>query len=118
MTPGFGFFLIVHNILNTNWRFCSQKRIAAERTGIRRKKQIPVMSIQSTWHIFGMVHFNRSRVSSVSIVRSPAGANVFSSSLCVQTSFGAHPASCTMGTGGPFPGVKRGRGVTLTTHPI
>jgi hypothetical protein len=22
-----------------------------------------------------------------------------------------------MGTGGPFPGVKRGRGVTLTTHP-
>jgi hypothetical protein len=24
----------------------------------------------------------------------------FSSSLCIQTSFGAHPASCTMGTGG------------------
>jgi len=23
-----------------------------------------------------------------------------------------------MGTGGPFPGAKRGRGVTLTTHPI
>jgi len=22
-----------------------------------------------------------------------------------------------MGTGGPFPGVKRGRGVTLTSHP-
>jgi hypothetical protein len=30
----------------------------------------------------------------------------FSSSLCVQTGFGAHPASCTMGTGGPFPGGK------------
>jgi hypothetical protein len=30
----------------------------------------------------------------------------------------AHPASCKMGTGGPFPGAKRGRGVTLTTHPI
>jgi hypothetical protein len=28
----------------------------------------------------------------------------FSSSLCVQTGSGAHPASCTMGTGGPFPG--------------
>jgi hypothetical protein len=25
-------------------------------------------------------------------------------SLCVQTSSGAHPASCPMGTGGPFPG--------------
>jgi len=23
-----------------------------------------------------------------------------------------------MGTAGPFPGAKRGRGVTLTTHPI
>jgi hypothetical protein len=36
-------------------------------------------------------------------VRSPAGAEDFSSSLCVQIGSGAHPASCTMGTGGPFP---------------
>jgi hypothetical protein len=58
----------------------------------------------------------RSRGSSVSIVsdyglddrairvRSPAGAKNFSSNLCVYTGSGAHPASCTMGTGGPFPG--------------
>jgi hypothetical protein len=71
----------------------------------------------------------RSRVSSGSIVsdyglddrairvRSPAGAEDFSCSLCVQTGSGAHPASCTMGTGGPLPGVKRGRGVTPITHP-
>jgi hypothetical protein len=39
-------------------------------------------------------------------VRSPAGAKDFSNSLCVQTGSGAHPASCTMGTGGPFPGGK------------
>jgi hypothetical protein len=39
-------------------------------------------------------------------VRSPAGAKDFSSSLCVQTGSGAHPAACTMGTGGPFPGGK------------
>jgi hypothetical protein len=39
-------------------------------------------------------------------VRSPAGAKDFSSSLCVQTGSEAHPASCTMGTGGPFPGGK------------
>jgi hypothetical protein len=37
-------------------------------------------------------------------VRSPAEAKDSSSSLCVQTSSEAHPASCTMGTGGPFPG--------------
>jgi hypothetical protein len=30
---------------------------------------------------------------------------------------GAHPASCTMGTGS-FPGVESGRGVTLTPHPF
>jgi hypothetical protein len=39
-------------------------------------------------------------------VRSPAGAKDFSSILCVQTGSGAHPASCPMGTGGPFPGGK------------
>jgi hypothetical protein len=74
------------------------------------------------------IQLRGSRVSSGSIVsdyglddreigvRSPAGAKDFSSSLFVQTGSGAHPASCTMGTGGPFSGVKRGRGVTLTTH--
>jgi hypothetical protein len=35
----------------------------------------------------------------------------------VQTGPGAHPASSTMGTGS-FPGVKSGRGVTLTPHPL
>jgi hypothetical protein len=35
----------------------------------------------------------------------------------VQTGPGAHPASCTMGTGS-FPGAKSGRGVTLSHHPL
>jgi hypothetical protein len=39
-------------------------------------------------------------------VRTPAGAKDFSSILCVQTGSAVHPASCTMGTGGPFPGGK------------
>jgi hypothetical protein len=39
-------------------------------------------------------------------VRTPAIAKDFSCSLFVQTGSGAHPASCTMGTGGPFPGDK------------
>jgi hypothetical protein len=34
----------------------------------------------------------------------------FLSSLCVQTGSGVHPASCTMGTGGLFPGAKAGPG--------
>jgi hypothetical protein len=39
-------------------------------------------------------------------VRSPGKAKDFSSNLCVQTGSGAHPASCTMGTGDPFYGAK------------
>jgi hypothetical protein len=50
-------------------------------------------------------------------VRSPAEAEDFSSSLCIQTGSGAHLASCPMGTGVLSPGVKARWGVTLTTHP-
>jgi hypothetical protein len=87
---------------------------------------VPVQLCVITISIYAFI---RSRGSSGSIVsdyglddraigvRSPAGAEDFSSNLCAQTGSGAHPASCTMGTGGPFPGVKRGRGVMLTTHP-
>jgi hypothetical protein len=39
-------------------------------------------------------------------VQSPTEAEDFSSSLCVQTGSRAHPVSCPMGTGGPFPGGK------------
>jgi hypothetical protein len=38
------------------------------------------------------------------VVRSPAGAKDFSYSLFVQTGPGAHPASCTMGSGVLSPG--------------
>jgi hypothetical protein len=66
--------------------------------------------------MFYTYYNQRSRGSSVSIVsgyalgdraigvRSLAEAKHFSSSLCVQTGSGAHHASCTMGTGVPFPG--------------
>jgi hypothetical protein len=50
-------------------------------------------------------------------VRSLAGPKDFSCSLCVQTGTGTSPASCTMATGVPFPVLKRGQGVMLTTHP-
>jgi hypothetical protein len=46
--------------------------------------------------------------------RIPVGAKF---SPTVQTDPGAHPASCTMGTGS-FLGVMIGRGVTLTPHPL
>jgi hypothetical protein len=64
--------------------------------------------------VYGMYLWVWSRRSSVSIVsgyglddrtigvRSQAGAKDISSILCVHTGSGAHPAYCTMGTGGPF----------------
>jgi hypothetical protein len=44
----------------------------------------------------------------------PRGGRDF---LPVQTGLGANPSSCAMGTG-PFPGVKCGRGVLLTSHSL
>ena len=44
----------------------------------------------------------------------PCGEEIFPP---VQTGPGAHPASCKMGIRS-FPGVKCGRGVLLTTHPL
>jgi len=51
------------------------------------------------------------------IVRGSHPGGVAGFSAPVQIGPGAHPASCTMGTGS-FLGVKSGRGVTLTTHPL
>jgi hypothetical protein len=51
-------------------------------------------------------------------VRSQAGEKDFSSSFCVQTGSGAHPASCTMGTGGPFPGAKAWPGHDADHSPL
>jgi hypothetical protein len=48
------------------------------------------------------------------ILVSPGGGKF---SPLVQTGPVADPASCRMGTGS-FPGVKCGRGVTLTLHPL
>jgi hypothetical protein len=70
---------------------------------------------KTSWHKKWFSNYKVSSVSTVSgyrledraiEVRSPAEARDFSSSLCIQTESEAHPVSCTMGTGGPFPGTK------------
>jgi hypothetical protein len=88
-----------------------------------------VLKFQANEYIL-MYSDTRSRVSSVSIVsdyglddrasgvRSPAGAKDVSCSLCVQTGSGAHPAPCTMGTGGPFPGDKARPGRDADHSPL
>jgi hypothetical protein len=45
-------------------------------------------------------------------LRSPAGAKDF-----FQTGSGAHPASCSIGTGGPAPGVKARPGSDVDHSP-
>jgi hypothetical protein len=49
---------------------------------------------------------------------SPAGAEDFSCSLCVQNGYGAHPASCPMGTGDPFLGGKARPGRDADHSPL
>jgi len=75
-------------------------------------------------HIYECIESTTCRDSSVGIatgyglggpgIKSRLGARFFAP---VQTGPGAHPASFTMGTGF-FPGVKSGRGVTLTPQPF
>jgi hypothetical protein len=77
-----------------------------------------VQAVHDIEHFTGLVLTCMSRGSSGSIVsgyglddraievRSSAAATDFSSNLCVQTGSGAHPASCTMDTGGRFSGIK------------
>jgi hypothetical protein len=50
-------------------------------------------------------------------VRSRQRRKDFSSRLCVQTGSGAHPASCTMGKDGPFPGTKERTGPNADHSP-
>jgi hypothetical protein len=50
-------------------------------------------------------------------VRSLAGARDYSSGLCVLTGSETHPASCSMGTGGLFPGVKARPGLNADHSP-
>jgi hypothetical protein len=52
------------------------------------------------------------------VVRFPAEATGFFSNLCVQIGSVVHPASCTMGTGGPFPGGKAGPGSDAEKSPL
>jgi hypothetical protein len=47
----------------------------------------------------------------------PPETKDISSSLCVQTTSEAHQAAYPVGTGVFSPGVKRGRCLTLITHP-
>jgi hypothetical protein len=73
-----------------------------------------VWCLSTRVNVYGY-HTIRSWSSSVSIVsdyrlddrvRSPAEAKDFSSSLCVQTSSQAHPASCPVSTRSPLPRAK------------
>jgi hypothetical protein len=50
-------------------------------------------------------------------VRSPAEAKNFFCSICVQTGSGAHPASCTVGTGSHFSGSKTRPGLDANHSP-
>jgi hypothetical protein len=108
-------FAITHSLIHYRkqslWLHkCVEDTITGLQSYIAKEKFVFFYTLQH--------HRPRSRVSSGSIVsdyrlddraigvRSPAGAEDFSSSLYVQTGSGAHPASCRIGTGGPFPGGK------------
>ena len=97
-------------------------RIASVHT--YRQKDYTLPAVQPKWYSKFFVALQHKSVSSVGIatgygLEGPGIESLWGArfSAPVQTGSGAHPASCTKGTGS-FPGVKNGRGVTLTPHPL
>jgi hypothetical protein len=82
-----------------------------------QKTAVFILAAMRTWsltfiYVFSFIytggingHFTHSSFMNTE-VRSPTEVKDFSSTLCVQTGPWAHPASCTVGTGGSFPGGK------------
>jgi hypothetical protein len=103
----------------TNLVYLSCPRCCVRNTLFHSMKTEPPINDIILWHIRAGVAQSENCLTAdwTTGVRPRTEAENFSSSLCVQTGSGAHPASCTMCTGGPFPGGKCGRGVKLTTHP-
>jgi hypothetical protein len=107
---------------------CQTETLAAEREQVRKFhtvsfRHLGILLLQNLYcEFFRLVSFLQLAIQLRTArpddrVRSPTEAEDFSSSLCVQTGSGAHPAFCPMGTGSPFPGGKARPGVILTTHP-
>jgi hypothetical protein len=77
-----------------------------------------VSSIPSTYPATAILQISLFYVHYISRFDARKRRNNFSSSLCVQIGSGVHPASYTMGTGGPFPGgkVRPGRDADHSPH--
>ena len=92
-------------------------------------RYLEIWLLHSSWHLrlfslflFCLCFFGRGSVVGIATGYGLDGPGFESQSVArfsapVQTGPGAHPASCTMGTWS-FSGVKSGRGVTLTPHPL
>ena len=94
-----------------------------EKIGFEREKRFSWYWITITYYICMITLYNVGRVAqSVATGYGLDGSGIESRrgarfSEPVQTGPEVHPASCTMSTGS-FSGVKSGRGVTLTPHPL
>jgi hypothetical protein len=93
-------------------RNVSTANLACSHSGTILSQKISIYSLKKT-RLWGSSFSVVSHYILDNRVRSPAEATDFSSSLCVQTSSGVHPAPYPVGTV-----LKRGQVETLTTHAI
>jgi hypothetical protein len=82
------------------------------RKDIKYRLERGMTTIVQVWNLFlPSYDLSKSVIADwATVIRSPTEAENFSAALCVQTDSGAHPASCTMGTGFFFPGGKARQG--------
>jgi hypothetical protein len=97
-------FLMLYSCKFSDFRFFFYFRIG----GIQAYTVHIIISLYSIWNRGSSVSkvFDYGLDDRAIEVRSPTKAKNFSSNLCIKTGSGAHPASCPMGNGRPFPGGK------------
>ena len=118
-------FICIANADNINWTSFHKNYVLLGYYAVRSGKLLPFLCYYeiSSGKLLPLLTVGCEPCSSVGVVTElRAGRSGIEYWWCrdfppVQIGPGAHPASCKMGTGS-FLGVKCGRGVLLTTHPL
>jgi hypothetical protein len=94
-----------HTAVLVHYRDCiRQSQDPATSTAMKARKK--VIKMFRSWGSSVSIVFDYGLDDRAIEVRSSAETSYFFSLDSVQTGSGAHPASCPMGTGSPFPGAK------------
>jgi hypothetical protein len=107
---------LVLNATNHNWKM--GKRLGNQAYRKLANERLETVEYKTTRLLEGFLRIHLKGLNTFGISTFPGIESRWGRDFPpVKTGPGTHPASCTMGSGS-FSGVKCGRGVLLTTHPL